>query len=698
MKLSIKQAWFIGLLLLCIFATACDREPEPAGTPVSALKILVAQDGVYQITRQDLQDQQFAIGELDPTGLALTMNGTPVPFVIWEESLVFYGRAAESRYTPHRAYILRAGAAGQVMTSRDAPTLDIPTLETVSRYLHQEENTFYASEIPSQAVDGPWFWQPVRNRFEMVFSLPAVADGSGAVIANLYGTTHHPEVENDHSLALLVNGVRQGELIWEGQTYHTGRVELPAGTLQSGENTLVLENIPEDYLDFSHLNWFAIDYAAPATPTEGLLTFTGREGNVAMRDFRAAPLILDISDPDRPVRITGWTFDADRFSLGVTTGMQVVAVTPDGLQAPPVMVPLRESTLQNPAQQADLLVITTADLAPGLADLIAAREAEGLSVALALVEDIYDTFGFGMAEPAAIQNFIRYTATEWTAPAPRYIFLVGDATTDYHGYLARQPENPILPPENIVPAPLVPVNFSGETVSDSRLVDVDGDMMPDMAVGRWPVSTPQQVIDLVQRTLAYEQRQATGRALFAVDGSDPDFDHLTRQLIAESNFPANTTDILTGAISSEVAESWNDGAWLVTYTGHGSLELWGKEDVFSVGAVSRLSSTSAPPIVLQLTCLSGFFAHPEVNSLSEAMLIHAHGPVLLIGASSLTYSSDQEPFARGLLSGLQNPTLTRIGDVFQEAKLGLNIQRQGIREVNDTFILFGDPSAHVLRP
>jgi hypothetical protein len=687
------------LLFLILAVTTCRHSADPGGTSTSALKILVAEDGVYEISQRDLQDHNFNNGELDPAALALTTNGEPVPFVIWEERLVFYGQATESRYTSHRAYILTAGEAGLVMDNQAAPLLDGPIQETVPRRLHLEENNFYTSEIPSAAVDGPWFWQPVRNRFEVQLTLPPIADGSGAVTTNLYGTTHHPEIKNDHSLTLLVNSIPQGELIWEGQNYYTGTMELPAGTLQSGENTLALENIPEDYLDFSNLNWFAIEYAAPARPAEGLLSFSGLAGQVAMRGFQTAPLILDIADPDRPEHITGWTYDADMFPLGVNATMHIVAVIPDGLQAPPLIIPQRESTLHDPAQQADLLVITTETLAPGLSDLIAAREAEGLRVVLALVEDIYDGFGFGMEGPNAIHNFIRYTAQEWTAPAPRYVLLVGDATTDYHGYLANRPENPVARPENIVPAPLVPVNFSGETVSDSRLVDVDGDRMPDMAIGRWPVSNLEQVTALVQRTLAYEQGTATSRALFAADGSEREFSRLTRRLIADSEFPANEAEVLSGAVSSEVAANWNDGAWLVVYTGHGSLELWGKEDVFSVAAVGQLSSgETAPPIVLQLTCLSGLFAHPEVNSLSEVMLTHEQGPVLLIGATSLTYSFDQEPFARGLLAGLRNRELPRIGDVFQEAKLSLDISNEGVREVNDTFILFGDPSARVLRP
>jgi hypothetical protein len=118
-----------------------------------------------------------------------------------------------------------------------------------------------------------------------------------------------------------------------------------------------------------------------------------------------------------------------------------------------------------------------------------------------------------------------------------------------------------------------------------------------------------------------------------------------------------------------------------------------------VDSVSRLNGSGSPPIVLQFTCLSGLFAHPETSSLSESLLLYNQGPVLLVGATSLTYSFDQEPFARELLIAIQDESLERIGDVFQSAKASLPImERAGVREVSDTFTLFGDPSARVLRP
>ncbi len=271
------------------------------------------------------------------------------------------------------------------------------------------------------------------------------------------------------------------------------------------------------------------------------------------------------------------------------------------------------------------------------------------------------------------------------------MLLVGDATYDYRRYLGPGIENEI-------PAPMVPVEFSGETTSDAVLADVDNDGMADLAVGRWPVDDRQEVSNLVERTVAYELGQPSGRAIFAADGTETEFERINKQVISTAGLDG---EILhqTGATSDELTQQWNEGAWLLFYNGHGSLNRWGKDDVFSSEAVSLLSGESNPPMVLQFTCLTGYFAHPSITSLSESLLAHNQGPVLIVAPSSLTVSASQLPFATALLARIADSNYARIGDAFLDAKRTLQINDDDrLRQVNDTFGLLGDPSAMIIRP
>jgi hypothetical protein len=148
-----------------------------------------------------------------------------------------------------------------------------------------------------------------------------------------------------------------------------------------------------------------------------------------------------------------------------------------------------------------------------------------------------------------------------------------------------------------------------------------------------------------------------------------------------------------------VLEAWNAGAWLVAYAGHGSLDRWGKDNLLVADNLAGLESRNSRPIVVQLTCLTGYFAQPDLRSLSEAMLFEPDGPVLVIAATSLTLSASQLPFGRALVGEMLVAEPGRIGDAMLRAKSALELDgNSSQQEISDTFLLLGDPSAIIVRP
>lgn len=689
-----------ALTFLALLLVGCASDRQPGDPATSAIKILVEEEGLYRLTKQDLQQSGMSVSELSSTDMNLLEGGRQVPFLVADEAILFYAEAPRSRYTRYRPYILRSGERGLAMPQKAANPSGRTNTAQTTREVHLEENFQYASDAKTSGEEGPWFWQTIGPQAEVLlsFSLTGVEDGAGRLEISLYGTTHNPNVDPDHSLQLILNGQTLADLSWDGQTEITRTLELPAASLQEGANTLTLRNLPEEYLDIMRLDWVRVDFNSVPLAEDNYVAFKSGAGEVALQGFSERPLILDVSEPGAPTQFDGWTYNGGVARLALEEESRLVAAAGEGPRSPEEITPIRSGDWRTPQHQADLIIVTTDDLAPALEPLVKAREEQGLSVVVVPAVEIYDTFGDGAATPDSINDFLRYAYQEWQEPRPRYLLLVGEATSDYRGYLSERPEDPVAMPQNMIPPYLVPVNFSGETVSDARLADVEGDARPEMAVGRWPLDDAREVRALVERTVHYEQSPASTASLFAADGSSGEFLEVTRQILEESNFPAEAARIMNGPTSGELAGSWNEGNWLVTYTGHGSLELWGKDDVFSVEAAGNLESQGAPPIVLQLTCLSGLFAHPEITSLSEVILQEPGGPVLVIGATSLTLSAHQEPFAVALLQALQDPAVERMGDALQEAKMSLNMESTGLREISDTFGLLGDPSALIARP
>jgi hypothetical protein len=691
----VRAAW---LALTLVLLGACQQETLAPSLPgVGAVRLLVEETGVYQVTAGELRRAGLT-AELRSDSLMLSREGEPVPYVLHDGALVFYGEAPHSRYTDSQAYILEAGRQGVTMTAR--PSLpNGPVLDAVQRTLVIEKNWEYVANARGEGLDEPWFWQslPLEGRLTIPVTVPQPANGVGELQLVLYGASYHQTEAPDHTLAVAVNGTQSQAFSWDGQTVYTATLSLASGTLVDGENTLILENLPQDYLDVIMLDLLRLDYEALPKATSDRLAFSAAPGQIRVTGFSHAPLLLNVTDPRAPVVLKGEE-TGDGALLALDEAVTVVATGPQGYRQVKGISAVRDAGWREPEHQADLVVITTEELAPALERLVTAREAQGLRVAAVIVEDIFDEFGAGMATPDSIRTFLAYTQSDWAEPHPRYVLLAGEATTDFRGDLASRPQNPVLRPRNLIPPYLVPVGFSGETVSDARLADVDGDLQPDIAIGRWPVDDAASLSALVDRTLAYEAAAAPDLALFASDGSSAEFSNLTGRILEATAFPPSGVQLLNGPTGADMISAWNEGAWLITYAGHGSLQLWGKDSIFSSESIPVLSEASAAPIVLQLTCLTGLFAHPEIVSLSERLLLQDGGPVLTVAATSLTLSAHQEPFAAAFLRALQDPAVERIGDAFQEAKRSLDISNNGLREISDTFSLIGDPSARIVRP
>lgn len=678
----------------------------PTVGAVAGVKILVAETGFYRVTRAELEQMGVSLEALDPAHAALTYRDEAIPFVGQDDGLIFYGQAPTDRYTAQRTYVLRLRQAGQAMTERAInPSPDAP-VGLIRQTLHREENYFYEQRaVDTDNPEEVWFWRKLdlageQARIELPFELPSLGTGSAELRLHLYGLTHDPQIDGDHDFDVYLNDQLVANVVWDGQVHYTAVVAVPAGILKAGANRLMLDNSQPGaaFVDQMDIDWFEVDYPAPSSAVADRLIIRGDTGPMTLDGFSATPDLFDISQPDAPVRLLLSADSADSVSLEVPPDATLAAVGPAGYRSPAQIVPLRQTNLRDTQRQADLLIVTTSELAPGLTDLVAARQAQGLTTALVDIADINDEFGNGEATPAAIQAFVAYAYQRWADPQPRYLFLVGEATTDPRGYLARAPENSAPLPRNLILSLLTPVEFGGETVSDARLADVDGDHRPDLAVGRWPVDSVRAVRALAARTLAYEAAQPAAKAVFTYDGTSAEFADFTQQLLSQAQFPEQTADILGGPSAETVSQRWNAGAWIVSYVGHGSQQLWGKDEVFSVDSVKSLDESGAPPIVLQFTCLSGQFADPYIQSLSETLLAYPEGPVLLIAATSLTLSTHQAPFAISLLRQIEDPAVERIGDALQAAKLSLDTSNAGLQEISDTFGLLGDPSALVMRP
>jgi hypothetical protein len=284
---------------------------------------------------------------------------------------------------------------------------------------------------------------------------------------------------------------------------------------------------------------------------------------------------------------------------------------------------------------------------------------------------------------SALKDFFQHTWENWKI-RPQAVLLVGDGTLDPRNYLG-------LSNFDFLPVKLVETVLL-ETASDEWLVDFDGDSVGEMAVGRLPARSKQEVERMVWKIQDYERTDSTASETLLITARNEgfDFDEGTGRLLDQIPHGRLVQEIDLNRLSDEqgreeLLNSWQRAPSVATYLGHGSVEVWTGQGLMDREAVEQLTASPAP-LTLALTCLNGFFHDVYTEeSLAEALLRKCDGGATAVWASSgLSDARSQVPagevFLRWVFEG------ATLGEAAREAKLSTTSET-----IRQTWILFGDP-------
>jgi hypothetical protein len=106
-----------------------------------------------------------------------------------------------------------------------------------------------------------------------------------------------------------------------------------------------------------------------------------------------------------------------------------------------------------------------------------------------------------------------------------------------------------------------------------------------------------------------------------------------------------------------------------------------------------LSNGAQLPVLLSMTCFTGFFQHPEYGTLDESLLrLDGGGAVATWSPSGLGISSGHEYLHKGFYRAVFADGKTQLGTATLAAKLELYGQAPVYSDLLDTYHLFGDPA------
>jgi hypothetical protein len=696
----------------------------------SIYKLLINSEGVYALDYATLSAAGLPLQTIDPGSLRLSHAATEIA-AQWEgdgdatfeagERLLFYARPQLTRYAGYDVYWLTwGGAAGQRMASRGGDPSGLAAGTAWAQVL-AEQNAEYDSQYADRAGDH-WFWRRLKlpdvvdESFQITLAEPAST--AAAQLTLWFHSLTTTGVDPDHHVQVSVNGTQMEDARWKGAVPYTATLNLPGGSLQAGPNTIGLK-LPGDTgsgVEGTWLDAMAIRYGLAAVDGNAA-RFSGESGRrmYTLDGFTGDGIrVYDVSQPDAPRIVTGFTRSGGTIAIGDDSSVaaEYLVLSEEQIQPPAGIVPTR--SLIEPVDGADYLIVTPSDFETALEPLIAHRQSQGLRVAVANVEAIYDQFGDGRMDPTAIRSFLAHAYADWPGPPLRYVLLVGDATYDPRHY--RPDTNPTyLPPYLVDVDPEL-----GETTSDNRYADYTGDLLPDVFLGRFPVNTAAETEAVVDKILRYETDPAAGlwsqRLLFGADNPSTAGDHhahadseFNTYAVASKGYAGTRVYLSTtpGApylyTDAEAAQealiaALNRGALLYSYFGHASwhqeavLETDNYAPLFHRDHIARLANQGRWPVVLHMTCLTGRYTHPSSDTLDESLLrARDVGAIAVWGSSGSGVATGHRILHRSFYQAVVGDGQTQVSAAIHGALTDL-FASGAYDDLIETFHLFGDPA------
>ena len=681
------------------------------------IKIKVNESGIQRISQQQLADIGVDWQGVAAQDIGISFENHAVARYISAdvfaagEYIEFIGKAANTLYTKTNVYELTINNV-EVKTIIDV-NAEVTELDENAYYI--ATNTFdadlnYSFASPAQS---PWFNQSLlvfteENSWQFPLNALNKLDNGEPIKLkySLWGGTDWPQQAIDHHFQLLFNNQLLTEVYGDGLELFNGQVEIDSNQLL--ENNIVTISLPADTgvdFDMLQLDELAVSYPSQIQLIQGKLQFTPVvSGHIQDRIFKSAFEATSQSNGFKVKgldqnNITAYAYTESkvyRFNTINSNGSEIelpylsinnlkyVVAQDESITIPEIE--LAQSSTNILQGQHDYLIITHPDFKQALTPLINYHQNQGIDVVLTDVQDIYAQYSSYRIEAMAIKSYIKDAQQQMGIKA---VLLVGSDSYDYLnnlniGSISYIPTLYRATDDNITFAPVDPL-----------YADTNNDLIPDLAIGRLPVRTQQELQNMINKTITFANRQYTKSAIFSSD-RDTSFDRFSDQMIDQLplDWQIETAYInqleLLGAKSSLI-NSIENGVTLTSFFGHSGPSSWSFERLFDRNDVLALNNINKPTLINQFGCWNTYYVVPQYNTMAHAfMQVDNKGAVAVMGASTLTESFHESELAKLLIPELTQENNT-IGQAILNAKQQLALNHPEYLDVILGWTLLGDP-------
>ncbi len=738
------------------------------------IKISVQKEGFYKISGTDLSALGVNLNDINPNTLRIYNNGgRELPRDIRDERpdslienaiyvsdggdgkfdagdyLLFYGIPVEywqsdsdtsytykhyiNHYTRTNIYWLKwgDGKSGKRIQSRSVtsdPNM-IANLNFWGRYFDEDEiNNYLESGLH-------WFGRLFAGNQTQNYSayLPGAKNMPDNFIMRIqfYGLT-----SSTHRISIYINDELFATHQFLGNRFESIERSGTVNLSETGYNSIKIQYNGNSSTSQMYMDWVEIFYKRNFEAQDSYLWFQQAAENPSkyrITGFGNNDIhVFDVTDRFEIQELTGTEISSGTVTFVddfVGTPLrQYVAVSSDAYLKPEKMEKTTIGTVRSLSGGADYIIITHEDFYDEILPLKELREQmDGLVTRVVKVSDIYNDFSWGLMDPTAIRDFVKYAFDNWQ-PQPKYVLLCGDGDYDYKNLKGTNDKNWIPPYET------TEMNENVNRATDDWFVMVSGnDAVLDLAIGRFPVQTAEETRNVVQKILEYENAPIINddnslavddwRNIVTMVGDDEitnktdnetmhirDAEEIIENLVPDSfekqkiyliEYPSerdpSTSGIMKPAATAALLDRLNKGTLIVNYVGHGAPSLWAHERLLKQSRdLDLIQNYHRLAFWVAATCDFGRFDDPLEQIFAEELFVAKdRGGIGFLSSTRLAYADLNTALNRMFYVHLFNgekPT-ERIGVALMKAKLA------NFSLTNDQkYHIFGDPVMRLRAP
>ncbi|HOH98485.1 MAG TPA: type IX secretion system sortase PorU [Candidatus Cloacimonadota bacterium] len=489
-------------------------------------------------------------------------------------------------------------------------------------------------------------------------------------------------------------------------------------SFNEGNNTIRIQVIRGNFTDNLFLDYYRVTYTRKFTkgtyqyivnpansssisPTR--YAFTGSSSNVEAYLVSSNQSVYRL-----PVTTTE---DGFYVVASGTDTSRIVVLRSNEYFAPPVLRHHVPDNLADNSAAYENIIITPAEFASKAQELAGIyQQSWGLSSKVVLQDDIFAQFNGGHPDPLALRQYIRYAFYNYPAPKLKTVTLLGLGTVDWKNYSgSAAAKNRIMIYQH-------PSNLT-RTASDDYLGMINTNNYPEVAIGRYPVSSVAELTTMLNNFRSYTETPTPGlwrnSMVFVADdlnngNTTGEWDHtVDTEEVSRLLHPSLMIDKIFAVeyeydefqnkprVRDEMFSKINEGRLIWYYVGHGSFDVLGAENYYTGATdMGRFQNAGKLPLFIASSCKVSHLDYWAIDSLGQkTVLMNNLGAVASIGATRISYPYPNNQLMKRALANianLRNPVAYSLMDA--------KIRYTEWNSNDETYILLGDPNLRVIPP